>query len=197
MMNWAWLSRRRAHGVSCASIVRRTCVGDWSRAIDLEPWHLQALEGMIAADVNGAACICRELHIPYALNAADKDFSEQLSDLTNGDMPTIVIDATGNLNAINNSFQYLAHTGRFVLIGLQRGDIKVNHPEFHKREATLMSSRNATVNDFEYVISCIKEGKLYPASFITSRLKFPQVADQFRNIVTDPTNIKTMIEFHD
>ena len=38
----------------------------------------------------------------------------------------------------------MAHGARYVLIGLQKGDISFSHPEFHKREGTLMSSRNAT-----------------------------------------------------
>ncbi len=74
--------------------------------------------------------------------------TEQLMDITNGDMPTVVIDATGNLKAINNAFQYMAHGARYVLIGLQKGEIRFSHPEFHKREATVMSSRNATRADF-------------------------------------------------
>ncbi|HSF46045.1 MAG TPA: zinc-binding alcohol dehydrogenase family protein [Chitinophagaceae bacterium] len=154
---------------------------------------------VIAADVNEQRlAFCRdELHIPYTINAKDANFLEHLKDITRGDMPEVVIDATGNLGAINNAFQYIAHTGRYVLIGLQRNNIVVNHPEFHKREATLMSSRNATVKDFEYVISCIRTGKLHPASFITSRLKFPEVADNFRSTVSNSANIKTIIEFND
>jgi hypothetical protein len=73
-------------------------------------------------------------------------------------MPTVVIDATGNLRAINTAFSYLAHGGRYVLVGLQKDDISVSHPEFHKREATLMSSRNATRADFELVIASLKTG---------------------------------------
>ena len=58
-----------------------------------------------------------------------------------------VIDATGNLKTIKNAFQYMVHGARYVLIGLQNGDVCFSHPEFHKREATLMSSRNATRED--------------------------------------------------
>jgi threonine dehydrogenase-like Zn-dependent dehydrogenase len=79
-----------------------------------------------------------------------------LKQITGGDMPTVVIDATGSQKAINNGFNYLAHGGRYVLVGLQKGDLIVSHPEFHKREATLMSSRNATREDFEQVIQAIK-----------------------------------------
>lgn len=66
-------------------------------------------------------------------------------------MPTVIIDATGNKKAMQNAFQYMAHGARFVLIGLQKEEISFSHPEFHKREGTLMSSRNATRKDFEHV----------------------------------------------
>ena len=105
------------------------------------------------------------------------------------------IDATGNLNAINDAFQLMAHGGRFVLIGLQKGDILFNHPEFHKREGTLMSSRNATRKDFEQVISCIKTGIIRPATFITHRVHFDKVIEEFKSwLKPENTVIKAMIE---
>jgi threonine dehydrogenase-like Zn-dependent dehydrogenase len=120
---------------------------------------------------------------------------ERLSEITNADMPTVVIDATGSLNAINNGFNYMAHGARYVLVGLQKGEIKVSHPEFHKREATLMSSRNATREDFEHVISSIKKGLVQPANYITHRVPFDEVKDKFESWL-DPASgvIKAMIE---
>lgn len=152
---------------------------------------------VIAADMNEERLsFCRDsLHIPYTLNARDASFNEKLQEITGGDMPTVVIDATGNLNAINNAFHYLAHTGRYVLIGLQKGDILVSHPEFHKREATLMSSRNATKSDFTYVLSCIQNGSIHPAQFITHHMRFAAVKDQFKTVTTDASLIKALIEF--
>jgi threonine dehydrogenase-like Zn-dependent dehydrogenase len=43
-----------------------------------------------------------------------------------------VIDATGNLNAIESGFAKIAHSGKYVLIGLQKQAISFSHPEFHK-----------------------------------------------------------------
>jgi threonine dehydrogenase-like Zn-dependent dehydrogenase len=56
----------------------------------------------------------------------------------------------------------MAHVARYIMIGLQKGEISFSHPEFHKREATLMSSRNATRADFEHVISFMKKGLVNP-----------------------------------
>ena len=110
-------------------------------------------------------------------------------------MPVVVIDATGSRKAINNALQYLAHGGRFVLIGLQKEEISFSHPEFHKRESTLMSSRNATREDFQCVIDSIRQAQVDPTGFITHRVSFNQVKDEFTSWLNPATGvIKAMIE---
>ena len=89
----------------------------------------------------------------------------------------------------------MAHGARYVLIGLQKGDIGFSHPEFHKREATLMSSRNATRDDFAQVIKAMKNGEVDPTTYITHRVLFDEVKDEFEGWL-NPANgvIKAMIE---
>ncbi|MDB5242875.1 MAG: alcohol dehydrogenase [Spirosoma sp.] len=151
---------------------------------------------VIALDLNEKRLsFCRQiLSVAHTINAGDADVVEQLRTITNGDMPTVVLDATGSLRAINTAFSYLAHGGRYVLVGLQKGDISVSHPEFHKREATLMSSRNATRADFEQVIASLKTGKIDPTTYISHRVGFDQVNDEFANWL-NPANgvIKAMV----
>jgi 2-desacetyl-2-hydroxyethyl bacteriochlorophyllide A dehydrogenase len=152
---------------------------------------------VIAMDINaGRLKFCNNrLNIDYTIDASTENALERLSKITQGDMPSVVIDATGNLKAINNGFQYLAHGARYILVGLQKGDISLSHPEFHKREATLMSSRNATREDFQHVISSMKKGLVQPANYITHRVPFKRVKDEFEKWL-DPTSgvIKAMIE---
>ncbi|HVF81546.1 MAG TPA: zinc-binding alcohol dehydrogenase family protein [Flavisolibacter sp.] len=131
----------------------------------------------------------------HTVNPAKEDALQKLKEITNDDMPTVVIDASGSLKAINNAFQYIAHGGRYVLIGLQKGDIAFSHPEFHKREATLMSSRNATRADFKQVISCIKNGWVNPATYITHRVGFDEIKSNFNSwLVPQAGVIKAMVE---
>lgn len=154
---------------------------------------------VIALDINNDRLrFCREqLKVEHTINAMDADVVPQLKVITNGDMPAVVIDATGNLKAINSGFQYMAHGARYVLIGLQKGEINFSHPEFHKREATLMSSRNATRKDFEHVIACMKEKKVDPTTYITHRVFFDQVSHEFERWL-NPANgvIKAMVEMY-
>ena len=191
-----------AHGIRRANILK----DEFVLVIGAGPIGLGTMQfakiagaNVIALDVNEDRLLfCKQLSINHTINAKDENVIERLKEITNGDMPTVVIDATGNLNAINNAFQYLAHGGRYVLIGLQRGDICFSHPEFHKREATLMSSRNATKSDFEFVIDCIKTGLIDPSIYITHRVQFEEVKDAFESWL-DPANkvIKAIVEIND
>jgi 2-desacetyl-2-hydroxyethyl bacteriochlorophyllide A dehydrogenase len=189
-----------AHGVRRAAVQP----GEFVLVIGAGPIGLGIMEfariagaTVIAADVNTQRlAFCKDsLKIAHTINVKDEDTLVRLNEITNGDMPTVVIDATGNQNAINGAFQYLAHGGRYVLVGLQRGDIIVSHPEFHKREATLMSSRNATRQDFEHVIRSMKSGQVNPQTYITHRVSFDEVKDQFKSWL-NPANgvIKAMVE---
>lgn len=151
---------------------------------------------VIAMDVQESRlAFCKDkLKISHTINPLKENVTEKLSEITNGEMPTVVIDATGNLAAINQSFQYMSHGGKYVLVGLQKADISFSHPEFHKREATLMSSRNATREDFEHVISCMKKGLIDPTNYITHRVKFEQVKDEFANWLKPENHvIKAMV----
>lgn len=153
---------------------------------------------VIALDINERRLrFCRDnMKIEHIVNASAGNTREQLETITNGDMPTVVFDATGNLKAINTAFQYTAHGGRYVLVGLQNGNISFNHPDFHRKEGTLLSSRNATRQDFDSVINCIKRGELEPCAFVTHRVLFGDVAKEFEGWL-NPDNdvIKVMVEF--
>jgi 2-desacetyl-2-hydroxyethyl bacteriochlorophyllide A dehydrogenase len=130
----------------------------------------------------------------FFINPGNNDPLTFLKEITHNQMPAVVIDATGNRQAINNGFEYIAHGGRYILVGLQKGDISFSHPEFHKREATLMSSRNATRADFQQVMTAIKNKLVDPTGYITHRVSFDNVKEAFTGWL-DPTKgvIKAMV----
>lgn len=188
-----------AHGVRRAAIQ----AGEFVLVVGAGPIGLGIMEfariagaQVIALDINeDRLAFCRQnLGVNFTVNALSADVQSQIRDITNGDMPTVVIDATGSLKAINNGFEYMAHGARYVLVGLQKGEIAFSHPEFHKREATLMSSRNATREDFEHVIDSMKKGLVNPKTYITHQVSFDEVKDEFPNWL-NPANgvIKAMV----
>jgi 2-desacetyl-2-hydroxyethyl bacteriochlorophyllide A dehydrogenase len=188
-----------------AHAVRRAAVqpGEFVLVVGAGPIGLGVMEAariaggeVIAMDINeGRLRFCRErLGVLHAVKAGGEAM-EELRHITRGEMPTVVVDATGSLKAINQSFQYMAHGARYVLVGLQKGEIQFSHPEFHKREGTVMSSRNATRADFETVMEAMKEKLIDPTAYITHRVGFDQVAAEFAGWL-DPARgvIKAMVE---
>lgn len=152
---------------------------------------------VIALDINSNRLqFCRDhLQVLHTINAGSEDVVERLKEITGGDMPSVVIDATGSQKAINNALQYLAHAGRFVLIGLQKDMISFSHPEFHKRETTLMSSRNATREDFNHVVNSMKKGLVNPSTYITHQAGFDDMTKVFESWLNPATGvIKAMVE---
>jgi 2-desacetyl-2-hydroxyethyl bacteriochlorophyllide A dehydrogenase len=153
---------------------------------------------VIVVDVNEDRLQFCTTHVgvEHTINPLNQDVMESLKQITSNNMPTVVMDATGNLKAINNAFAYLAHGGHYVLVGLQKEHISFSHPEFHKREATLMSSRNANVSDFEHVMESIKNGLVQPANYITHKVAFSEVATQFESLLNPNSKVvKAVVVF--
>ena len=137
----------------------------------------------------------QQLGVEYAVKADDNAI-EQLMDITAGDMPTQVYDATGNVRAMNRSFEFVASGGKLVFVGLVKDDVTFHDPEFHRREMTVMSSRNGTASDFKWVIDKVESGAINTTPWITHRASFEDMIGQFPSWL-DPANgvIKAMVEF--
>ncbi|MDQ1197093.1 zinc-binding alcohol dehydrogenase family protein [Agrobacterium sp. SORGH_AS 787] len=137
---------------------------------------------------------CRD-HLGVAnivqLGEGDKD---RLNDITEGNFFDVVFDATGNPKAMERGFSFVGHGGAYVLVSIVASDISFNDPEFHKRETTLLGSRNATPEDFERVLQALRAGRV-PEALITHRMTLAEVPANFASL-TDPRAgvIKGMVE---
>ena len=188
-----------SHGIARAGIKK----GDFVMIFGAGPIGLGAMAfamvagaQVIAVDINESRLrFCKSvLKVPFTLNGRDPNLLDQVKEITNNDLPSTVIDATGNLSSINRGFQFMAHGGKYVLIGLQKENISISHPDFHKKEGTLMSSRNATRGDFEFVLDCIGKGFLDPTIFITNRVAFGDVKKVFLELTRGGNVIKAVVE---
>ncbi|MEO8534844.1 MAG: zinc-binding alcohol dehydrogenase family protein [Flavobacterium sp.] len=189
-----------AHGVRRANVGPNDTVlvmGAGPIGIGLIQFAKIAGAKVIVMDINEYRLnFCKEsLNADETINPLNDDVAVKLAEITNGDMANVVIDATGNRNVMNSAFNYISHGGRFVLVGLQKGELSFSHPDFHKRESTLMSSRNATIEDFQYVMKCLKEGKIDPKKYITHRTNFEEMITDFEKLIHPENNvIKALIE---
>jgi 2-desacetyl-2-hydroxyethyl bacteriochlorophyllide A dehydrogenase len=124
----------------------------------------------------------------------DGDAAE-LARLTDGEFFDAVFDATGNPAAMERGLQFVAHGGRYVLVSIVPGDIRLSDPEFHKRETTLLASRNATAEDFRTVIAAMRTGQIPDRALATHRLALADLPSEFARLL-DPQQrvIKAIVE---
>ena len=107
-----------------------------------------------------------------------------------------VFDATGSKASMEKSFDYCAHGARLVFIGLVQDRISFDDPSFHRKELTLMSSRNSA-HAFPRIIELIEQGVIDTAPWVNRRLALGDVVDEFSGLREQPDLVKAVIEVED
>ncbi len=113
-----------------------------------------------------------------------------------GRLADAVFDATGSPQAMEAAFDYPAHGGRLVFVGLVQGRISFDDPQFHRRELTVLSSRNSC-HDFPRIIQMIEEDRIDTGPWINYRMGLADVPSQFPLLRQQPNLVKAMIEIGD
>jgi 2-desacetyl-2-hydroxyethyl bacteriochlorophyllide A dehydrogenase len=120
---------------------------------------------------------------------------EEMQRITGGDMYSVILDATGNRHSMAGALQYLAPTGTLVYVGITTEEIAFKHPQMHRPEANLLSSRNALPKDFRRIIDLIETGVIKTDPWITHRTTFDGVLDDFESFTKPETGVlKAIIE---
>ena len=179
--------------------------GDHVLIIGAGPIGLATLEftRLTGATITVMDCIesrldfCRQTYGVLHTIAFKGDGSEveQMHDITDGARYAIVTDATGNSQSMSSALMYVAHTGALVYVGITTEEVRFEHPRLHRPEMTIKASRNALPADFANIIRLIEDGTIDTQPWITHRIAFDDVVDQFESFTRAESNvIKAMIE---
>jgi 2-desacetyl-2-hydroxyethyl bacteriochlorophyllide A dehydrogenase len=191
--------------IGCHAVERaRLEGGEFALVIGAGPIGLSVMQfavekgaQVIVLDINESrlAFCQKQLGVPHLINANNENVVEALLSLTHGQLPTAVFDATGNPRSMAAAFDFPAHGGRLVFVGLFQGDVSFNDPNFHRRELSLLASRNALPADFTRIISLIEGGRIDTNPWITHRAALDDVIVKFPEWTKPETGvIKAMIE---
>lgn len=189
-----------AHAISRANLE----AGEWVLVVGAGPIGLTAMQfaleagaRVIALDINAQrlSFCCEQLGVAHSINAREEDVGERLREITDGDGPTAVFDATGSAQSMAASFGFPAHGGQLIFIGLFQGEVAFDDPNFHRRELSLLGSRNALPQDFARIIGLIEAGRIDTNPWITHRARFEEAVEQFGLWVRPESGVlKAMIE---
>ena len=162
-----------AHGVRRAAV----SADDRVLVIGAGPIGMAAIIAAIGQDAEVSVLDVRADRLDFArdiLGAArtvpiGPDTARALGDATDGEFFDVVIDATGDAGSMQRALGFLGHGGRLVYLGLVTDDLALPDPEFHKRETTLLASRNALPDDFAAVVARLRAGAVPIDALLTHR----------------------------
>jgi alcohol dehydrogenase len=126
----------------------------------------------------------------------DGEELRRLGDLTDNQLADVVVDATGNNKSMSNALAYCAFAGRLVYLGITQQEVAFPHaPMMHRRELTLMGSRNALGPDFTRIIKLIEDGRIDTRPWISHHAAFDAMIDEFPNWLKPESGvIKAVVE---
>ncbi len=192
--------------IGCHAVQRGGCTkGENVLVIGAGPIGLSVLEFVrqsgaraIVFDMNEARLeFCRsKMGIPDTIQVlGDGSEFTRLQELTEGNLCEVVIDATGNNKSMSQALNYVAFGGRLVYVGITTQEISFAHPLMHRRELTLLASRNALPGDFRNIIRLIEEGEIDTRPWITHQVVFEEIIDEFPHWLKPQTGvIKAVVE---
>jgi 2-desacetyl-2-hydroxyethyl bacteriochlorophyllide A dehydrogenase len=203
-LNFEQLALVETLAIGCHAVNRsaleahETCLIIGAGPIGLATLEFVKLTGAktIVLDMNASRldfCL-RVMRVQHTLQPSDK-IEQDLRDLTDGHLPDVVIDATGNSASMSSAFSLITHAGRLVFVGITTDEVRFRHPLFHKPEGTLLCSRNALSADFSRIIGLIEAGRIDTRPWITHRAAFDELIDVFPSYTRSETGvIKAVVE---
>jgi alcohol dehydrogenase len=115
---------------------------------------------------------------------------DQLSAFTGGQLADVVIDATGSHKSMAAALAYCAFAGRLIYVGITQQEVSFLHaPILHRREISILASRNALPTDFTRIIALIEEGKIDTVPWITHHAAFEEMIDVFPSWLKPETGV--------
>jgi len=189
-----------AHAVARAQIAsgeRVLVVGAGPIGLAITQFALLVGARVMVMDLNEQRlAFCQKLWPEVICNDGRSDVLFALQDVVSDELPMAVFDATGNPHSMQAAFNFTAHGGRLIFVGLFQGDVTFHDPDFHSRELTLMSSRNATWSDFRQIIDYLEADKIDLSAWITHRASYETMIDTFPHWFDQNSGlIKAMVEF--
>ena len=133
------------------------------------------------------------------LTTGDGSEVTKLQELTDGRFCDLVIDATGSHRSMAQALGYCAFRGRLVYVGITQAELQFPHaPLLHRRELTILASRNALSKDFTRIIQLIETGQIDTQPWMTHHAQFSEMVEIFPSWLKPETGvIKAIVSLQD
>jgi 2-desacetyl-2-hydroxyethyl bacteriochlorophyllide A dehydrogenase len=134
----------------------------------------------------------RLLGISHGINPVKESAIERIKEITGGRMAEAVVEASGSDAAIRSSIDYVAYSGRIVLVGWPKGEVSLMTAMFTKKELDVMGSRNS-FRDFPESIDLIAGNKIDVDSLVTRTVSFEEIPAAVKEIAAYPEKFMKVV----
>jgi alcohol dehydrogenase len=193
--------------IGCHAVDRGApAAGEHVLVIGAGPIGLSAIEFVKVAGAKSIVIDINEARLAFCKNTMRVDHTiiargdgselKALEEITGGQLADVVIDATGSNQSMSAALAYCAYGGRLVYVGITQQELSFPHaPIMHRRELSILASRNALSRDFSRIIRLIEDGTIDTKPWITHRTAFDDLIGEFPNFLKPETGvIKAVVE---
>ena len=180
--------------------------GEHALVIGAGPIGLSAIEFVKVAGAKSIVIDINEARLAFCKNTMGVDHTivakgdgselKALEEITGGQLADVVVDATGSNKSMSVALGYCAYGGRLVYVGITQQELAFLHaPIMHRRELSILASRNALSPDFARIIRLIEDGTIDTKPWITHHAKFDEMIAAFPSWLKPETGvIKAVVE---
>jgi len=143
------------------------------------------------------------------INAEGKDLKGEVGRATEGDGVNVVIEATGNPDAIPLACKLASPYGRVILLGSTRGETRINfYSEVHKKAVTVLGAHASMrpareshhgnwtdMDDAKLALKLMERGELKVKHLITDKLPYYKAPEAYGRAI-DKSALGIILDWH-
>jgi L-iditol 2-dehydrogenase len=111
--------------------------------------------------------VALEMGIDRVVDIQKEDLEQIVKDMTDGFGADVVVEATGNVNAVDQAMRVVRRRGRFVPMGVFTTPIEIDFHNIKKKELDVYGSHAQVPTAWETVLKMLKNGKMSTDKIVT------------------------------
>ncbi len=140
------------------------------------------------------ASLSRQYVTATVLDPMNDDIEKRVEELTSGQGPTVVVEATGSKEVIHQATAALRPDGRFVFLSWHPGEIALEYSHFHANRARILfpmggGDRETT----RAVLDSLAAGTIHLEDNLTDVVNLENACDGYRRIIAGDRSIIGMV----
>jgi threonine dehydrogenase-like Zn-dependent dehydrogenase len=129
----------------------------------------------------------------HTINTSREGLNQQLTELTGGHGPDVVIEAIGLVQTFRAAVEEVAFTGRVVYIGYAKDLVAYETRLFVQKELDILGSRNALPGDFREVIRMLEEHRFPVDDAVSSIVTLDEAPQALSAWSENPSRVKKIM----